>query len=120
MINLISYDVLETNIDDWIWKPRKTLYSKTLHYKPYYGFLCRFDPEYKDYDYYIVLSDDEIKKEDLKCRHTDRNKSGTIKLDVSGIWDYISDFVTNINHKINITLVDKDDVLEIYKLNFNK
>lgn len=118
-MNLSAYDVLETNIDNWIWTPYKTLYSKTLPFKKYYGFLCRYDTKYKDYDYFIVLSDDVIDKEDLKCRQTNRTKSGTVKLDVSGIWDYISGSITKVNHKVNITFVDKDDVLEIYKVEFS-
>lgn len=118
-MNLNAYDPLETINDYWIWIPYKRLYLKNLKYRKYYCLLCRYDRKYRDYDYFLYMSDNEIQINNAKTHCTNKNKSGTIKIDLAGVWKELNIDISYGNKKVDVELVEENTDGEIYQINVN-
>lgn len=119
MINLQTYDAVKTIVDYWIWIPVKVLYLKNIPFRKYYCFLCRYDTTNREYDYFLYLSDNKIEIEGCKCYSTNRNKSGTIKVSLSDIWDVLNINTNATNKRVDISLNEQDNNGEVYLINLN-
>lgn len=119
MINLNAYDVLEPNIKHWIWIPKRIMYLKDIKSRRFYSFLCRFDKDNNIYDYYLYLTDNEITTKDIKLHRVNKTTKGILKLYLSNIWDCLQINCNKQYLEINISLEEKSEEEEIYKIDFN-
>lgn len=114
-MNLSAYDnIAETIKDTYVHPLYKRLYSKSLPYYLYYGFIKRFNPTTRTNKYYIILSN---KKEgNINWFPITRDKNNTIKINLDSIWNISN--LRNINAitNVNVVLEDKQDDCEIYYL----
>ena len=117
-MQLNAYETLEPNSNYWIWIPYKAMYLKDIKFRNYYAFLQVFNPTLKIYDYFIILSDVEPNIFNGKVHTTNKTKNGVLKLTLSGIWDKLPIDTRHNNVPVHITLKDKDDISELYTLDF--
>lgn len=114
MINLNAYDIMESNITTgtWVNPYYRKLYSTELKHFTFYTFMKRYNIKFRRYDYFIVLSNDEIPN--AVSRGVTTNKRGNIKLDVSTIWNTTSLAKLRKETIVSVELIDEDEESAVY------
>lgn len=116
-MNLNAYDKVEINYNNanWVDVRYRRLYSNIIPFYSFYGFLKRYNPNYKRYDYFILLTNN-FDTNDIVLHSTNR-KRDTIKIDLDVIWKHVLSRINcNSICNINLDLVEDYDDYRIYYL----
>lgn len=116
-MNLNSYDIVNPSFEKgtWINPDYKRLYSTEISYAPKCIFLSRYDKETNNYIYYIGMC--KTPQVNALNVNVEKDKNNRIKIYLDSIWNK-SD-LRNITKTsfISVDLIEKDDDMEIYRLN---
>lgn len=110
-MNLSAYDNIKEKIDKnktWINIKKKTLLSREIKYRPYYTLLKRYNPKSNTNSYFIALLDGIVF--DKKCKHTNKDDYGRIKINLSEIWNesWLSQLESDCNIMIEVEQNEND------------
>lgn len=116
-MNLNAYDNITNKINKqltWIDVNRKELLSREIKFRPYVVLSKRYNPELKQYDYFIILLDD--RPVDKTCTRTKYDNYGRIKIGLKTLWEETTLANYEKDENISLTLVDSADDGDVYKL----
>ena len=116
-MNLSAYDKITEKIDkskSWIHIKTKKLITREIKYRPYSTILKRYVPSCNIYEYYLVISD--TTNNECKFNKVLLDDYNRLKISLLSIWKETSLSKLTRNVNVNITLDDKQDDCEIYKL----
>ena len=115
-MNLAAYDKVN-NFNpnkDHIQISYKRLVSSTIEYHDRYCLLKTYEPNNKNYNYYIAVFDN--KQEGIKDKFLKKDSNGFVKVYLTDIWNDLPDYVKEKNCNIDIKLVESQTDGKVYKL----
>lgn len=115
-MNLAAYDKIN-NFNpnkDHIQISYKRLVSPTIEYHDRYCLLKTYEPNNKNYNYYIAVFDN--KQEGIKDKFLKKDSNGFVKVYLTDIWNDLPDYVKEKNCNVDIKLVESQNDGKVYKL----
>ena len=115
-MNLAAYDkvnILDTS-KDYINVADKKLVSSTIEYHDRYCLLKTYEPNNKNYNYYIAVFDN--KQEGIKDKFLKKDSNGFVKVYLTDIWNDLPDYVKEKNCNVDVKLVEIQNDGKVYKL----
>ena len=115
-MNLAAYDKIN-NFNpnkDHIQISYKRLVSSTIEYHDRYCLLKTYEPNNKNYNYYIAVFDN--KQEGIKDKFLKKDSNGFVKVYLTDIWNDLPDYVKEKNCNVDIKLVESQNDGKVYKL----
>ena len=115
-MNLAAYDKIN-NFNpnkDHIQISYKRLVSSTIEYHDRYCLLKTYEPNNKNYNYYIAVFDN--KQEGIKDKFLKKDSNGFVKVYLTDIWNDLPDYVKEKNCNVDVKLVESQNDGKIYKL----
>ena len=115
-MNLAAYDKVN-NFNpnkDHIQISYKRLVSPTIEYHDRYCLLKTYEPNNKNYNYYIAVFDN--KQEGIKDKFLKKDSNGFVKVYLTDIWNDLPDYVKEKNCNVDVKLVESQDDGKVYKL----
>ena len=115
-MNLAAYDKIN-NFNpnkDHIQISYKRLVSPTIEYHDRYCLLKTYEPNNKNYNYYIAVFDN--KQEGIKDKFLKKDSNGFVKVYLTDIWNDLPDYVKEKNCNVDVKLVESQDDGKVYKL----
>ena len=115
-MNLAAYDKIN-NFNpnkDHIQISYKRLVSPTIEYHDRYCLLKTYEPNNKNYNYYIAVFDN--KQEGIKDKFLKKYSNGFVKVYLTDIWNDLPDYVKEKNCNVDVKLVESQNDGKVYKL----
>ena len=115
-MNLAAYDKVN-NFNpnkDHIQISYKRLVSPTIEYHDRYCLLKTYEPNNKNYNYYIAVFDN--KQEGIKDKFLKKDSNGFVKVYLTDIWNDLPDYVKEKNCNVDVKLVESQNDCKVYKL----
>lgn len=115
-MNLAAYDKVN-NFNpnkDHIQISYKRLVSSTIEYHDRYCLLKTYEPNNKNYNYYIAVFDN--KQEGMKDKFLKKDSNGFVKVYLTDIWNDLPDYVKEKNCNVDVKLVESQNDGKVYKL----
>lgn len=115
-MNLAAYDKIN-NFNpnkDHIQISYKRLVSPTIEYHDRYCLLKTYEPNNKNYNYYIAVFDN--KQEGIKDKFLKKDSNGFVKIYLTDIWNDLPDYVKEKNCNVDVKLVESQNDGKVYKL----
>ena len=115
-MNLAAYDKIN-NFNpnkDHIQISYKRLVSSTIEYHDRYCLLKTYEPNNKNYNYYIAVFDN--KQEGIKDKFLKKDSNGFVKIYLTDIWNDLPDYVKEKNCNVDVKLVESQNDGKVYKL----
>ena len=115
-MNLAAYDKVN-NFNpnkDHIQISYKRLVSPTIEYHDRYCLLKTYEPNNKNYNYYIAVFDN--KQEGIKDKFLKKDSNGFVKVYLTDIWNDLPDYVKEKNCNVDVKLVEIQNDGKVYKL----
>ena len=115
-MNLAAYDKVN-NFNpnkDHIQISYKRLVSPTIEYHDRYCLLKTYEPNNKNYNYYIAVFDN--KQEGIKDKFLKKDSNGFVKVYLTDIWNSLPDYVKEKNCNVDVKLVESQNDGKVYKL----
>lgn len=115
-MNLAAYDKIN-NFNpnkDHIQISYKRLVSSTIEYHDRYCLLKTYEPNNKNYNYYIAVFDN--KQEGIKDKFLKKDSNGFVKVYLTDIWNSLPDYVKEKNCNVDVKLVESQNDGKVYKL----
>ena len=115
-MNLAAYDKIN-NFNpnkDHIQISYKRLVSPTIEYHDRYCLLKTYEPNNKNYNYYIAVFDN--KQEGIKDKFLKKDSNGFVKVYLTDIWNDLPDYVKEKNYNVDVKLVESQNDGKVYKL----
>ena len=115
-MNLAAYDKVN-NFNpnkDHIQISYKRLVSPTIEYHDRYCLLKTYEPNNKNYNYYIAVFDN--KQEGIKDKFLKKDSNGFVKVYLTDIWNDLPDYVKEKNCNVDVKLVESQTDGKVYKL----
>ena len=115
-MNLAAYDKVN-NFNpnkDHIQISYKRLISPTIEYHDRYCLLKLYEPNNKNYNYYIAVFDN--KQEGIKDKFLKKDSNGFVKVYLTDIWNDLPDYVKEKNCNVDVKLVESQNDGKVYKL----
>ena len=115
-MNLAAYDKVN-NFNpnkDHIQISYKRLVSPTIEYHDRYRLLKTYEPNNKNYNYYIAVFDN--KQEGIKDKFLKKDSNGFVKVYLTDIWNDLPDYVKEKNCNVDVKLVESQNDGKVYKL----
>ena len=115
-MNLAAYDKVN-NFNpnkDHIQISYKRLVSPTIEYHDRYSLLKTYEPNNKNYNYYIAVFDN--KQEGIKDKFLKKDSNGFVKVYLTDIWNDLPDYVKEKNCNVDVKLVESQNDGKVYKL----
>ena len=115
-MNLAAYDKVN-NFNpnkDHIQISYKRLVSPTIEYHDRYCLLKTYEPNNKNYNYYIAVFDN--KQEGIKDKFLKKDNNGFVKVYLNDIWNDLPDYVKEKNCNVDVKLVEIQNDGKVYKL----
>ena len=115
-MNLAAYDKIN-NFNpnkDHIQISYKRLVSPTIEYHDRYCLLKTYEPNNKNYNYYIAVFDN--KQEGIKDKFLKKDSNGFVKVYLTDIWNDLPDYVKEKNCNVDVKLVEIQNDGKVYKL----
>ena len=115
-MNLAAYDKVN-NFNpnkDHIQISYKRLVSPTIEYHDRYCLLKTYEPNNKNYNYYIAVFDN--KQEGIKNKFLKKDSNGFVKVYLTDIWNDLPDYVKEKNCNVDVKLVESQNDGKVYKL----
>lgn len=115
-MNLAAYDKVN-NFNpnkDYIQISYKRLVSPTIEYHDRYCLLKTYEPNNKNYNYYIAVFDN--KQEGIKDKFLKKDSNGFVKVYLTDIWNDLPDYVKEKNCNVDVKLVESQNDGKVYKL----
>ena len=115
-MNLVAYDKVN-NFNpnkDHIQISYKRLVSSTIEYHDRYCLLKTYEPNNKNYNYYIAVFDN--KQEGIKDKFLKKDSNGFVKVYLTDIWNDLPDYVKEKNCNVDVKLVESQNDGKVYKL----
>ena len=115
-MNLAAYDKVN-NFNpnkDHIQISYKRLVSSTIEYHDRYCLLKTYEPNNKNYNYYIAVFDN--KQEGIKDKFLKKDSNGFVKVYLTDIWNDLPDYVKEKNCNVDVKLVESQNDGKVYKL----
>ena len=115
-MNLAAYDKVN-NFNpnkDHIQISYKRLISPTIEYHDRYCLLKTYEPNNKNYNYYIAVFDN--KQEGIKDKFLKKDSNGFVKVYLTDIWNDLPDYVKEKNCNVDVKLVESQNDGKVYKL----
>ena len=115
-MNLAAYDKIN-NFNpnkDHIQISYKRLVSPTIEYHDRYCLLKTYEPNNKNYNYYIAVFDN--KQEGIKDKFLKKDSNGFVKVYLTDIWNDLPDYVKEKNCNVDVKLVESQNDGKVYKL----
>ena len=115
-MNLAAYDKVN-NFNpnkDHIQISYKRLVSPTIEYHDRYCLLKTYEPNNKNYSYYIAVFDN--KQEGIKDKFLKKDSNGFVKVYLTDIWNDLPDYVKEKNCNVDVKLVESQNDGKVYKL----
>ena len=115
-MNLAAYDKVN-NFNpnkDHIQISYKRLVSPTIEYHDRYCLLKTYEPNNKNYNYYIAVFDN--KQERIKDKFLKKDSNGFVKVYLTDIWNDLPDYVKEKNCNVDVKLVESQNDGKVYKL----
>ena len=115
-MNLAAYDKVN-NFNpnkDHIQISYKRLVSSTIEYHDRYCLLKTYEPNNKNYNYYIAVFDN--KQEGIKDKFLKKDSNGFVKVYLTDIWNDLPDYVKEKNCNVDVKLVENQNDGKVYKL----
>ena len=115
-MNLAAYDKVN-NFNpnkDHIQISYKRLASSTIEYHDRYCLLKTYEPNNKNYNYYIAVFDN--KQEGIKDKFLKKDSNGFVKVYLTDIWNDLPDYVKEKNCNVDVKLVESQNDGKVYKL----
>ena len=115
-MNLAAYDKVN-NFNpnkDHIQISYKRLVSPTIEYHDRYCLLKTYEPNNKNYNYYIAVFDN--KQEGIKDKFLKKDSNGFVKIYLTDIWNDLPDYVKEKNCNVDVKLVESQNDGKVYKL----
>ena len=115
-MNLAAYDKVN-NFNpnkDHIQISYKRLVSPTIEYHDRYCLLKTYEPNNKNYNYYIAVFDN--KQEGIKDKFLKKDSNGFVKVYLTDIWNDLPDYIKEKNCNIDVKLVESQTDGKVYKL----
>ena len=115
-MNLAAYDIIKSKKDmkNWVDIKAKRLNSVEIPFYTYYYIVRRYDPYYKIYTYYIVLTNERFDDPTPRCAYSPRK--GLVRIDLRDIWNKSNLCKLKSDSEITIKITDKQEDCVIYKL----
>ena len=115
-MNLAAYDKVN-NFNpnkDYIQISYKRLVSPTIEYHDRYCLLKTYEPNNKNYNYYIAVFDN--KQEGIKDKFLKKDSNGFVKIYLTDIWNDLPDYIKEKNCNVDVKLVESQNDGKVYKL----
>ena len=115
-MNLAAYDKIN-NFNpnkDHIQISYKRLVSSTIEYHDRYCLLKTYEPNNKNYNYYIAVFDN--KQEGIKDKFLKKDSNGFVKVYLTDIWNDLPDYVKEKNCNVDVKLVESQNDGKVYRL----
>ena len=115
-MNLAAYDKVN-NFNpnkDHIQISYKRLVSPTIEYHDRYCLLKTYEPNNKNYNYYIAVFDN--KQEGIKDKFLKKDSNGFVKIYLTDIWNDLPDYVKEKNCNVDVKLIEIQNDGKVYKL----
>ena len=115
-MNLAAYDKIN-NFNpnkDHIQISYKRLVSSTIEYHDRYCLLKTYEPNNKNYNYYVAVFDN--KQEGIKDKFLKKDSNGFVKVYLTDIWNDLPDYVKEKNCNVDVKLVENQNDGKVYKL----
>ena len=115
-MNLAAYDKVN-NFNpnkDHIQISYKRLVSSTIEYHDRYCLLKTYEPNNKNYNYYIAVFDN--KQEGIKDKFLKKDSNGFVKVYLTDIWNSLPDYIKEKNCNVDVKLVESQNDGKVYKL----
>ena len=115
-MNLAAYDKVN-NFNpnkDHIQISYKRLVSPTIEYHDRYCLLKTYEPNNKNYNYYIAVFDN--KQEGIKDKFLKKDSNGFVKIYLTDIWNDLPDYIKEKNCNVDVKLVESQSDGKVYKL----
>ena len=115
-MNLAAYDKIN-NFNpnkDHIQISYKRLVSSTIEYHDRYCLLKTYEPNNKNYNYYIAVFDN--KQEGIKDKFLKKDSNGFVKVYLTDIWNDLPYYVKEKNCNVDVKLVESQNDGKVYKL----
>lgn len=115
-MNLAAYDKVN-NFNpnkDHIQISYKRLVSPTIEYHDRYCLLKTYEPNNKNYNYYIAVFDN--KQEGIKDKFLKKDSNGFVKVYLTDIWNDLPYYVKEKNCNVDVKLVESQNDGKVYKL----
>ena len=115
-MNLAAYDKVN-NFNpnkDHIQISYKRLVSSTIEYHDRYCLLKTYEPNNKNYNYYIAVFDN--KQEGIKDKFLKKDSNGFVKVYLTDIWNDLPYYVKEKNCNVDVKLVESQNDGKVYKL----
>ena len=115
-MNLAAYDKVN-NFNpnkDYIQISYKRLISPTIEYHDRYCLLKTYEPNNKNYNYYIAVFDN--KQEGIKDKFLKKDSNGFVKVYLTDIWNDLPDYIKEKNCNVDVKLVESQNDGKVYKL----
>ena len=115
-MNLAAYDKIN-NFNpnkDHIQVSYKRLISPTIEYHDRYCLLKTYEPNNKNYNYYVAVFDN--KQEGIKDKFLKKDSNGFVKVYLTDIWNDLPDYIKEKNCNIDVKLVESQTDGKVYKL----
>ena len=115
-MNLAAYDKIN-NFNpnkDHIQISYKRLVSSTIEYHDRYCLLKTYEPNNKNYNYYIAVFDN--KQEGIKDKFLKKDSNGFVKVYLTDIWNDLPNYVKEKNCNVDVKLVESQNDGKVYKL----
>ena len=115
-MNLAAYDKVN-NFNpnkDHIQISYKRLVSSIIEYHDRYCLLKTYEPNNKNYNYYIAVFDN--KQEGIKDKFLKKDSNGFVKVYLTDIWNDLPDYVKEKNCNVDVKLVESQNDGKVYKL----
>ena len=115
-MNLAAYDKVN-NFNpnkDHIQISYKRLVSPTIEYHDRYCLLKTYEPNNKNYNYYIAVFDN--KQEGIKDKFLKKDSNGFVKVYLTDIWNDLPDYDKEKNCNVDVKLVESQNDGKVYKL----
>ena len=115
-MNLAAYDKVN-NFNpnkDHIQISYKRLVSPTIEYHDRYCLLKTYEPNNKNYNYYVAVFDN--KQEGIKDKFLKKDSNGFVKVYLTDIWNDLPDYVKEKNCNVDVKLVESQNDGKVYKL----
>ena len=115
-MNLAAYDKVNNfnPNEDHIQISYKRLVSPTIEYHDRYCLLKTYEPNNKNYNYYIAVFDN--KQEGIKDKFLKKDSNGFVKVYLTDIWNDLPDYVKEKNCNVDVKLVESQNDGKVYKL----
>lgn len=115
-MNLAAYDKVNNfnSNKDHIQISYKRLVSPTIEYHDRYCLLKTYEPNNKNYNYYIAVFDN--KQEGIKDKFLKKDSNGFVKVYLTDIWNDLPDYLKEKNCNVDVKLVESQNDGKVYKL----